>query len=71
MKKKSPKLSKIKKEIQVFLSSEEGKINKKDVAKLGKYVLALGIGLEASGFIRPDAASAQCWVPPGGTTASY
>ena len=58
----------LKKEIETFLASEEGKINKKDVVKISKFLLALGIGLEASGFIKPDSVSAQCWVQPGPST---
>ena len=57
------KLPKIKKNIAAFLSEEEGKINKKDIAKLGMGILALGVGL--AGLMEPDSAEA-CWDLPGG-----
>ena len=55
---KESKLPQIKKDIKVFLSSEEGRINKKSVAKIAMTFLALGVGL--AGAMKPDPASAAC-----------
>jgi len=41
-----------KKEIKAFLSSEEGGINKKDIAKITTSLLALGMAL--GGLMKPD-----------------
>lgn len=49
------KLPKPKKTIKSFLSSEEGKINKKDIAKITTGLLGLGIAL--GGIIKPSAIS--------------
>lgn len=48
----------IKKDVQDFLTSEEGSINKKDVAQIAMKVLALGIGL--AGAMKPDQGEAVC-----------
>lgn len=52
------KLPKIKKDIKSFLMSEEGKIYKKDIAKVSMKILALGLGL--AGAIKADSTHADC-----------
>jgi len=51
-------IPKIKKDVSVFLSSEEGKINKKDVAKISMAVLSLGIGI--AGAMKANPTIAAC-----------
>lgn len=48
----------IKKDVSMFLSSEEGKINKKDVAKISMAVLSLGIGI--AGAMKANPTIAAC-----------
>ena len=55
---KKSKLPEIKKDIRVFLSSEEGKINKKSVADLGMMMIVLGMGV--AGVMKSDQAQANC-----------
>lgn len=52
MKRKNSKLGlpKIKKDIKDFLLSEEGKMTRKDIAKLGISLAALSLFLPAEGF---------------------
>ena len=57
-KKNKNKLPQIKKDIKQFLTSEDGKMNKKDITKIAMSVLSLGIGL--SGIAKPDDANAGC-----------
>lgn len=50
---KKAKLPRIKKNVKDFLLSEEGKVSKKNIAKLGISLTALGMAL------RPESAQAQ------------
>jgi len=52
------KIPQIKKDIRAFLTSEEGRINKKSVAKIAVTFLALGMGL--AGVMKADPTSAAC-----------
>lgn len=58
-----------KKDIKAFLSSEEGSVNKKDIAKIALSVIA--IGLSVSGAMKPDATQAQCSHASHGSHASH
>ncbi|MFH1388012.1 MAG: hypothetical protein ABIG88_01775, partial [Patescibacteria group bacterium] len=55
---KKIKIPQIKKDIKAFLTSEEGRINKKSVAKIALTFVALGVGL--AGAMKADPASAAC-----------
>ena len=59
----------IKKDIKVFLTSEEGRINKKSIAKTAMGILALGIGLVS--LMKPDPASAACSHASHGSHGSH
>ena len=64
------RVPKIKKDLKDFLLSEEGKISKKNVAKIGTSLAILGLMMD------PKAANAQhqnTWVggPPGGHTSNH
>jgi len=63
------KLPQIKKDIKDFLTSEEGRINKKDIVKISMKVLALGIGL--AGVMKADPSSAACTHASHGSHASH
>lgn len=63
------KIPKIKKDISDFLTSEEGRVNKKELPKLAMKILALGIGL--SGVIKADSAKANCTHVSHGSHGSH
>lgn len=53
-------IPKIKKSLKNFLTEEEGKISKKNVAKIAGGTIGLGLALGGiSSVIRPESASAQ------------
>jgi uncharacterized protein (UPF0216 family) len=56
--KKNKKLPQFKKDIKDFLTSEEGKVTRKDITKVALGVLALGIGL--AGIMKPEHVNAAC-----------
>lgn len=68
-KNKKIKLPQIKKDIKAFLTSEEGKINKKDAAKIALGILSLGIVL--AGAIKADSVSAACSHASHGNHSSH
>lgn len=49
MKKKTQKLPQLKKQLRDFLTSEEGKITKKDILKIGLSLIALSLMLPSEG----------------------
>lgn len=68
MKRKNKRLPQLKKNIKDFLLSEEGKISKKDIAKVGLSLAAIGL------MIVPEAAAqhTNCLTPgPGGGHTSH
>lgn len=61
---KKSKIPQIKKDIKAFLTSEEGRINKKDAAKIAMSLLVLGVAL--TGTMKPESISAgtcNCCTP--------
>jgi len=63
------KIPKIKRDISSFLSSEEGSINKKDVAKIGVGLLSLGMGMTA--LMQADPALGACSRSSHGSHGSH
>lgn len=70
MKKKSKKLPDIKKDIKGFLLSEEGKIDKKSLAKIGLSLMILKLMLEPAGAAAVHQSEygvhTSAWVPSTG-----
>jgi len=66
---KNKKFPQIKKDIKEFLTSEEGKVNKKDITKIALTVLMLGIA--TAGITRPQDADAACLHGNHTSHASY
>jgi hypothetical protein len=60
--KKVPKLPKVEKQLKDFIGDEEGKMTKKDVAKLGVSLAVLGM------MMQPDAAQAGGDIHSNGPT---
>ena len=61
---KKEKIPQIKKDIKAFLTSEEGRINQKDIARIGLGVLVIGLGL--AGIAKPSstmAGTCNCCAP--------
>jgi len=66
---KKNKIPQIKKDISAFLTSEEGRINKKSVSKIAMGLMVLGMGL--AGVMKPDPTSAACSHASHGSHASH
>ena len=63
------KIPQAKKDIKNFLTSEEGRINKKELPKIAMRILALGIGL--AGLIKADSTKAGCTHASHGSHGSH